>query len=190
MIDAAETLLCERGLAGAGIKELVARSGAPIGSVYHFFPGGKTQLVGEALEQHAAKTERLYRQFLADDRAPLGGRIRRLFRGAADGFVRAGGGQSCAVAAVTLDLDKSDTQLRDVCLASFEGWVQSIADHLPWRDASARVSFARMMLIALEGAFILARAEQRGSAFITAGEWLAAFAESLPAPPKANSRRP
>src|SRR5215813_7377275 len=58
MIEATETLMREQGLAGAGIKQVVARSDAPIGSVYHHFPGGKTQLAAEALRVHGERADR------------------------------------------------------------------------------------------------------------------------------------
>ena len=180
MIDATETLLRERGLVGAGIKQVVARCGAPVGSVYHFFPGGKTQLVAEALRQHAGKATRLFRQAFADEATPLPARVRALFRTAAEGFERAGADKSCAVAAVTLDLDARDQELRQVCRAGFDQWIAEIAAHLPWPHAETRHAFATMIVVAFEGAFILARADHSGRAFLTAGDWLARLAESAP----------
>src|SRR6185436_12898447 len=88
MLDAAESLLRERGLAGAGIQQVVARSGAPIGSVYHFFPGGKTQLVAEALHIHGEKARALFQRILEDRSEPPAERLRTLFRTAASGFDR------------------------------------------------------------------------------------------------------
>ncbi|PQM44872.1 3-[(3aS,4S,7aS)-7a-methyl-1,5-dioxo-octahydro-1H-inden-4-yl]propanoyl:CoA ligase [Mycobacterium talmoniae] len=49
MIATAAEVLRERGAAGVTIDEVLARSGAPRGSVYHHFPGGKNQLLTEAL---------------------------------------------------------------------------------------------------------------------------------------------
>jgi AcrR family transcriptional regulator len=182
MIQAAETLLRESGLSGAGIKQLVARSGAPVGSVYHFFPGGKTQIVTETLRLHSAKVVRLFEHALGDAAVPLPARLRALFRMAANGFEAAGADKSCAIAGVTLDLRASDHSLRQVCDASFNQWVDDIASHLPWPDVETRRSFATMVVLSLEGAFILARAEKAGDAFTTAGDWLARLAQStLPA---------
>src|SRR5260370_40016797 len=44
MVLAAAALLSERGLAGASFSEVIERSGAPRGSVYHHFPEGKGRL--------------------------------------------------------------------------------------------------------------------------------------------------
>src|SRR5437870_10745317 len=103
MLAATETLLRERGLAGAGIQQVVARSGAPIGSLYHFFPGGKTQLVAEALAIQSEKARALFQRILEDNAEPLPERLRTLFRTAASGFDRAGANKGCAIGTVTLD---------------------------------------------------------------------------------------
>jgi len=49
LISAAEVLR-ERGAAGVTIDEVLARSGAPRGSVYYHFPEGRNQLLTEALQ--------------------------------------------------------------------------------------------------------------------------------------------
>jgi AcrR family transcriptional regulator len=178
MIQAAETLLRESGLSGAGIKQLVARSGAPVGSVYHFFPGGKMQIVTETLQLHSGKAVHLFQRAFGDASVPLPERLRALFRMAAKGFEAAGADKGCAIGCVTLDLRASDDSLRQVCDASFNEWVDEIASHMPWPDVETRRSFATMVVLSLEGAFILARAGKAGDAFTTAGDWLARLAES------------
>jgi len=61
-----------------------------------------------------------------------------------------------------------------------EGWIASIARELPWSDEAVRRSFAEMVVAGLEGAFILSRARQSGTPFITVGEWLATMLERFP----------
>ena len=187
LLEAAETLLRERGLAGAGIQQVVARSGAPIGSLYHFFPGGKTQLVAEALRIHGDKAGGLLQTILSDTSAPLPDRVRRLFRTAAAGFDRTGADRGCAIGAVALDLDARHDALRAVCRDAFDGWIASIEDKLPWPDAATRRAFAEMLIAGLEGAFILGRARGSGQPFITVGEWLAAMVDCRP--PQAGVRQ-
>ncbi len=177
MVAAAETLLRERGLAGAGIQQVVGRSGAPIGSVYYFFPGGKTQLVAEALRVQGGKARALWQRFLADRSQPLPDRFRALFRTAAAGFDRAGADKGCAIGSVAVDLDARHEALRAVCRDAFDGWIDSIAAELPWRQPALRRSFAEMAVAGLEGAFILSRARRSGQPFVTVGEWLATALE-------------
>ena len=49
LIEAAIDGMRVSGLSGAGINEIARASGAPKGSIYHLFPGGKTQIACEAL---------------------------------------------------------------------------------------------------------------------------------------------
>ena len=49
-VQSAATLIRERGIHGTGLREVVAHSGGPRGSLGRFFPGGKTQLVTEAID--------------------------------------------------------------------------------------------------------------------------------------------
>ena len=176
MLDAAESLLRERGLAGAGIQRIVHRSRAPIGSVYHHFPKGKTELVAIALHRHAEKVGVMLEAAFASD-TPVPERVRALFSKAARGFDQSGRLKGCAIGTVTLDLAAEDLALREVCAQAIDGWAEAIARQLPWRSPKLRRSFAEMVVTTFEGAFITSRARQSGQPFNTAGEWLAAAAE-------------
>ena len=50
MVHSAATLVRERGIHGVGVREIVVHSGGPRGSVGRYFPGGKTQLMTEAID--------------------------------------------------------------------------------------------------------------------------------------------
>ena len=125
-------------MAGTGIKDVVARSGAPIGSLYHYFPGGKTQLVSESVQINADKSRRLLSKFF-DGKQTGAAALRSLFHTAADGFERAGGNKGCAVGAVTLDLMPDDAALREICKSTFDDWVAIVAPCVPFADARAQL---------------------------------------------------
>jgi AcrR family transcriptional regulator len=50
MVRSAATLMRERGIHGVGLREIVTHSGGPRGSLGRYFPGGKTQLMAEAID--------------------------------------------------------------------------------------------------------------------------------------------
>lgn len=50
MVVSAIALFRERGVGDTSFADVLEASGAPRGSVYHHFPGGKKQLVSEAIE--------------------------------------------------------------------------------------------------------------------------------------------
>src|SRR5437868_9939475 len=47
MIESAAVLFRERGVQGTSFADVLEHSGAPRGSIYHHFPGGKAQLAEE-----------------------------------------------------------------------------------------------------------------------------------------------
>ena len=49
MVRSAAYLFRERGFSGTAFSDVIAHSGAPRGSIYHHFPGGKIQLAEEAV---------------------------------------------------------------------------------------------------------------------------------------------
>ena len=58
ILDAAIRLLRKQGYASTGIKQIVEEGAAPLGSVYHHFPGGKEQLAIEAIETAGERIRR------------------------------------------------------------------------------------------------------------------------------------
>jgi len=173
LLRTTETMLREAGMAGTGIKDVAKRSGAPIGSLYHYFPGGKMQLVTEALQLHAGRSHALIARFFGG-RTSAATAVRQLFDSAAEGFDLAGADKGCAIGAVSLDLQAGDDQAQRICAATFEGWADLIAPRLPFPNKSARTSFAVTIVAALEGAFVLARAARSGAPFREVGKSLAA----------------
>ena len=49
ILTAAAELMRHKGYGAVGMKDIAAASGAPIGSLYHHFRGGKVQIAREAL---------------------------------------------------------------------------------------------------------------------------------------------
>ena len=179
MLEAAIELMRGYGLAGAGINDLVRESGAPKGSVYHFFPDGKTQIASEALALYAGRVEQFIESALAGRREPQT-KVRALF----DAFAqRAAEGQfrrSCPVGTVSLDLGDDLEPVRTQLAAAVARWTATIAAHFDLGSPQATRSFAGFVLSAIEGAYVRARAEHSSAAFKEAGVWLARLV-SVPA---------
>ena len=53
MVASAAMLIRERGAHPTAIADVLEHSGAPRGSAYHYFPGGRTQLLCEAVDYAA-----------------------------------------------------------------------------------------------------------------------------------------
>jgi TetR/AcrR family transcriptional regulator, lmrAB and yxaGH operons repressor len=184
MIDATIQLMRGSGLSGAGINEIVRESAAPKGSVYHFFPAGKQQIVSEALADYSGRVLQFIDVALTSRRLPAQ-KVRALFDAFAQRVESGEFRRSCAFGAVCLDLDRDLDDLRVVVAAAFEDWLVLIARHFDFGDTRRNRSFAGMVLTAIEGAYIRARAEQSSRPFREAGTWLAALAKSPAVPARA-----
>lgn len=175
MIEAAIALMRGSGLSGAGINEIVRASGAPKGSVYHFFPAGKQQIAAEAIDAYSERVQAFIEAALASRSAPAD-KVKALFDAFARRVEQGGFRASCAVGAVSLDLNDEVAGLREVLARALAAWTERIAGHFDFGDARRARSFAGLLLTALEGAYVRARAEASSRAFREAGAWLAALA--------------
>lgn len=59
MVAGAAQLIGERGVGATSVRELAKFTGAPLGSTYHYFPGGKDQLVKEAMVWVSGRVEKV-----------------------------------------------------------------------------------------------------------------------------------
>ena len=176
-VIAATILLMRRsGYAGFGINEILAEGGAPKGSLYHFFPDGKRQIIGEALEAYAVEVLALYERELAKPGTP-GQKVKRLLRLPARRLEASGYQLSCPGGTVSLDLNDALEPVRATVERYFQGMVDLFAQHLGFADRQRAESFADLLLTVVEGAYIRGRAERSTRSFETAAHWLAALAD-------------
>jgi AcrR family transcriptional regulator len=159
MIVSAALLLREKGLTGTSFGDVIEHSGAPRGSIYHHFPEGKAQLVGEAV-QYAG-------DYIADsiERAPAGADpvdAVREFTAAwrttleASDF-RAG----CPVVAVAVEAHHDEPALAGAAAEAFARWQTAFqarlaASGIP-RTRARRL--AATTVAAIEGAVVICRAQ-------------------------------
>jgi TetR/AcrR family transcriptional repressor of lmrAB and yxaGH operons len=172
LLEAALTLMRESGLSGAGINEVVRESGAPKGSVYHFFPGGKEQIVTEALSVHTQRICEFIEAAMSARRTPEA-KVKALFKAFAERFEQGRFRYSCPAGTVCLDLEEESEHLRDAVAACLDAYVHAIADQLGFLSRPQAVAFAGVALSAIEGAYVRGRAAQSSEPFREAGAWLA-----------------
>ena len=176
LLDATIVLMRRGGLAGTGVNDIVAASGAPKGSVYHFFPGGKRQIAVEALARYAERVHASMDEALSRARGPRA-KVHALFALLEQRLADADYGASCAVGAVTLDLDASHDDVRPAAAAAFADWRALFAAHFPIRDRARREAFAGLLLTAIQGGYVRGRAERSAEPFREAARWLGEIAE-------------
>ena len=195
LIDAAIDGMRGSGLSGAGINEIARSGGAPKGSIYHLFPGGKTQIACEALQDYSEAVLAFVDASLPARQGPRA-RIEGLFEAFARRLEESGCRRSCAVGAVATDLADDDREpVRLQAQAAFARWIEHLAGRFDFiADRRRARSFAGLVLSCIEGAYLRGRAEGSGAAFREAGRWLGELAAqaAAPAPPgrRPSARRP
>jgi AcrR family transcriptional regulator len=160
MVASAALLIRERGAQATAIADVLAHSGAPRGSAYHHFPGGRTQLLCEAVD-HAGR-------FVADRlaAAPTSlAALDSLFGDYSAQLRRSDFRAGCPVVAVTVeagDPAKPDgaAAVIDRAAAAFDRWGEVVAGLLQADGVAAApaADLATLVISAFEGALVMARA--------------------------------
>lgn len=163
MLVAAVELMRERGAASVTVDAVLARSHTPRGSVYHHFPGGRAELVREALIR-AGDTIGI----MIEDAAARGSLGALHFFGEfwaavlrASDFTA-----GCPVVSVAIDGSPDDDELRPVVAAIFERWHTGLVATMTAENmARAQAErFATLALAAIEGAVVLCRVQRSTAA--------------------------
>jgi AcrR family transcriptional regulator len=157
MINSTIALLRENGLTGTSVRDVVEHSGAPRGSIYHHFPGGKTEMVDAAIERAGAAISAAidYAETSSDPAAALEILIDFFKQLLVSTDFRAG----CPIAAVSAEADQSDGVVTAAAAAVFDAWrgkIAAIAENDGFEPARAQ-SLANLTLAALEGALLMSR---------------------------------
>ncbi|HEX4190857.1 MAG TPA: TetR/AcrR family transcriptional regulator [Marmoricola sp.] len=162
MVAGAVRLLAEKGLEGTSFADVLAATGGSRGSTYHHFPGGKAELVSEALDLAGNHALAAMEPVRGEPATVVVARFTALWRhllAATD--LRSG----CAVLAVTVAAD--DDELLDHAGRVFRGWREQIASLLTdgglGREDAARL--AALTIAATEGGVAVARAERSWEPF-------------------------
>jgi AcrR family transcriptional regulator len=170
-IDVSADLLRRQGYASTGVNQIVREAKAPLGSLYHHFPGGKEELGAAAIRRSGALYELLI-PAVFDPAPDLVSAVRLFFEGAAAHLEDSEYEDACPIATVSLEVSSTSDLMREACADVFESW---IAAGLPrftaaGLDEATSRQLVIAMIAALEGAFVLARATQTTEALHVAGE--------------------
>ncbi|VTU15027.1 putative HTH-type transcriptional regulator YxaF [Variovorax sp. SRS16] len=171
MVEGAMALLAQRGLQATSFSEVLSATGAPRGSLYHHFPGGKDQLVAAAVDGAGA--------VLIDAMEPVAGApaeavVERFLAIWRTVLTRSQCGAGCAVLAVTVATDSAE--LLSHATAVFRAWRERLSDLLCQGGLPAAQArrFATVLIASVEGAVVLSRADQSLEAFEAVAQQLMA----------------
>lgn len=161
LIHTAADLLRRRGLSSTSIRELAKHAHAPLGSTYHYFPGGKPQLISAAVTQTGQRIGKLLSKALTA--GPVAGVEAFLAQWRTvllQGEFKAG----CPVIAVAADDASGDGDGLPLAAAarSLQAWQRLLSDSLLQAGLveEGAIAMATLIIAAVEGAILLCRAQQ------------------------------
>lgn len=180
ILTTAIELMRIHGYAALSMKQIVAGSGAPIGSIYHHFPEGKAQIAREALVNAGVAYAAVIPAVL-EDQVELGAGIRAAFVRAAEVMEQTGFANMCPVSSVAGEVANADESLRLTAAEVFTDWLTLGQGYFESRGLTAEVAeeVITAIICSLEGAFVMARTLRTTRPLIAAGTALSARYEGV-----------
>jgi AcrR family transcriptional regulator len=165
-IETAERLFRTRGYAATGLTQILEESGAPKGSYYFHFPGGKEQMALEALLAYGERLRGRLEALAAAYPSDPAGFVQALC-GATGAELRASDWKlGCLAQNLAQELAPVDAVITDALARVFQSWISVMARALAsGRTKSEGERNALALLAGLEGARSLSRAARDASAF-------------------------
>jgi AcrR family transcriptional regulator len=160
LVVGAADMIRRRGLAATSVRELAKHARAPLGSTYHYFPGGKQQLAAEAVRFTGDVVTRTLAAKLTE--GPLAG-LRAFLSWWRKVLLSTDFRAGCPVLAVSIEEpDDEDTEPLAAAAEVFATWELLLANAL--RDAGAGAEdaerVATLIVAAVEGTIAMCRAKR------------------------------
>ncbi len=176
MIQGATEILGRRGLHATAFSEVLALTGASRGSIYHHFPGGKSELVEAVVDDYSTRRDDALRALHGQSAVAVVEGALAVWRAE---LIRNDCESGCPIAAITIAADSS--RLLERCGEAFQLWHDTIVAALQASGCAAprAHSFATLLVASIQGAIVLARAEGGPASFDAVAEQMRAQAATL-----------
>jgi len=179
IIVTAARLLQRQGYVGTGIKQIAQEAQATLGSVYHFFPGGKEAVAVAAIGHGTREFATLLQESL-DHEEDAAMAVEACAGRLATELSASGWTDGCPVTAAALETLGTDSEIQRACADALRDWEQLVHDKLlrcGFSAADAR-ELASTVISTLEGAEVTAQVMRSEEPLRTAGRQLARLVRS------------
>ncbi len=161
IVTAAAGLFRERGYSATGMNDIVAASGAPKGSLYHYFPAGKAQL-GAAAVTLAGGAVASFMQSLAEQTDSSSAFLRAYGHLVGEALAQSGFRLGCPISTVLLEnapQEEAITQAGRDVIAQWAGIVAGVLERDGVQEATAH-RLASLTIALIQGALLQSRVAQ------------------------------
>ncbi|MEV0192041.1 TetR/AcrR family transcriptional regulator [Kitasatospora purpeofusca] len=129
IVRATSRLLQRQGYEGTGIKQISREAEATLGSVYHFFPGGKQELAAEAIRHGDQEFADLLREGL-DSAADPGEAVTACTRLLAEALRASDWQDGCPITTTALETVGRAPVIEEAVTAAFAHWRAVVEEKL------------------------------------------------------------
>jgi AcrR family transcriptional regulator len=170
LLTATNELFRRHGYQGTSLKQVTEAAGATIGSLYHFFPGGKDDLTIAAITESGEAYRQLFEVF-ADAAGDAASAVASFFDGAAEVLEQTDSIDPCPIGTVAREVASTNEALRQATDRVFLRWIETAASTFESEGIPHLVAeeLATMVVATLEGGFVLARARRDATLLRIAG---------------------
>lgn len=159
MLTVTASLMRRQGFHATGLNQVIKDSGAPKGSLYFHFPGGKDELATAALDYAAVEWRERLVQAIGDAPRDFVRTIIVVCESLAADLEGSVFTDGCPLATVALEIASENQSIRKLAERHFRDWEAMFAEHLVVggvEPARAEV-LATLVLSSIEGALLLSR---------------------------------
>jgi len=173
MVESGLRLLQRQGYADTSWRTLVQEGDLPFGSIRHFFPDGKSQLVEEALQLFVDRIGSLLDHLTGTSASPSQ-LVHSFFDRLADDFELGGHELGCPIASVALETAPRSKTMAELCTSRFLQMRGHVVRSLGALGASEPELWSDRILVAAEGGLVLSRLFQSAQTLRDSGTWISA----------------
>jgi TetR/AcrR family transcriptional repressor of lmrAB and yxaGH operons len=161
MLDTAAELFHTQGYHATGLNQLVSAGGAPKGSLYFHFPGGKEQIAAEALRLSGVQLHDALKALVTQAPDTASG-IEAVVNALAQSLLDSDFQRGCPLATVALDVASESELIRQSCADGYDSWHDVLAEYLVKQGLSAEkaADLTTIVLASIEGGLLLAKTKK------------------------------
>lgn len=161
IIIATNELFRRHGYNATSLSQISAAAPATIGSIYHFFPGGKEALAVAVIESTGSAYRELFESIVGDSPDAASG-FSAFFAGAANVLIESDFIDPCPIGTVAREVASTSEPLRLAAAAVFDSWVRAATEFLEREgvEHDRAADLAILFVTTTEGCFVLSRAKR------------------------------
>ena len=179
IIVATNELFRRHGYNGTTLTQISETSAATIGSIYHFFPGGKEALAAAVIDTTGVVYRELFESIVAEADHPAAAYV-DFFTGAAVVLEESDFIDLCPIGTVAREVANTSEPLREAAKRAFDSWIAAARTHLiaAGIPGDLAAELATVFVATVEGMFVLSRTLRTTTPLVAAGRHLAALVEN------------